>query len=244
MNTADFPSALLGDTNIPADGDTAAVSVDGIVASLTHIDQLNFIDGSVYEDNSTPGAQAALMFLGIFGRAPDPINAGGCGQVAEQSGTAAAAALMLATPEGSADTSGLTTVQFVTRLYDNILHRAPEPTGLAGWVAAISTGYVDRAQAVADFVRSPEAQTANAVLFATGSVNGVTDPYATGVLFAADPNAVDVLRAYETLLGRAPEASSLITDTENLNSGISLATLYTSIQTSAEFAADGPTLTA
>jgi len=41
------------------------------------------------------------------------------------------------------------------------------------------------------------------------------------------------------LLGREPEASSLITDTDNLQSGTTLQELYASIQQSSEFAADG-----
>ncbi len=200
-----------------------------ITANLVLVDTLQFTDGSVYEDNQSPGAQAALEFEGIFGRLPDAINAGGFAQVATQSGTSAAAAQMLTTQEGSYDTAGLTTSQFVTRLYENMLHREPEPQGLAGWQADIDSGRLSRADVTATFASGIEAQQVNFEAFATGSV------------FAADPNAVEVLRAYELLLDRVPEASALAGNTAFLDSrALSLQAFYASVQSSREFTNDGP----
>jgi len=59
-------------------------------------------------------------------------------------------------PEFMARTSKLSTNQFVTSLYNNILHRAPDAAGLAAWDLALNSGTVTRTQAVLGFWDSPE----------------------------------------------------------------------------------------
>lgn len=49
-----------------------------------------------------------------------------------------------------------TDVQFVTALYQNALHRAPDPAGLSGWIAALTSGQLTRAQVLIGFSESPE----------------------------------------------------------------------------------------
>jgi hypothetical protein len=196
-----------------------------LTATMTLIDTLQFVDGSVYEDNASLGAQAALMFEGVFGRLPDPVNAGGFAQVANQSGLVAAATQMMATQEGSSDTIALTNSQFVARLYTDMLHRAADQQGAGAWTQDLDSGKLSRATVTAMFAVGIEAQQVNFAAFATGSG------------FAADPNAVEVLRAYELLLNRKPEATALIGNTKALDGGgETLQTLYTSIQSSPEFA--------
>ncbi|SMX47880.1 DUF4214 domain-containing protein [Maliponia aquimaris] len=51
---------------------------------------------------------------------------------------------------GAADNS-----QFVTLLYQNVLKRAPDPTGLATWIASLDNG-ASREKVVQQFMRSPE----------------------------------------------------------------------------------------
>ena len=107
-NTAVF-APLRSEVTITGGGGDEMVVVPtiGVSASLLLIDQIRFLDGSVFETNASVGAQAALEFEGVFGRLPDAINAGGFALVANQSDTVAAAARMLATPEATAATSGL-----------------------------------------------------------------------------------------------------------------------------------------
>ena len=233
VNTAVFPGAFTSQATVVGGGGNETVDLQpGAIgtlttATLTSVDKIQFVDGSILENNATPDAQAALMFLGVFGRTPDAANAGGFGQLAIQGGRLAAANAMLATSEGSADTTGLSNTAFVTRLYENMLHRAPEASGLSGWVADLDTGLLGRGDVLERFAASPEAQTANAALFDSGRV------------FAASPNAVEVLRAYTTLLGRLPEASALSGNIAALSNGLTLADFYSTIQHSTEFAADG-----
>ena len=232
VNSVDLSATFRDEGTLIGGGGNEVVQVDGAyayltTATLTSVDKIEFIDGATYENNATPDSQAALMFLGVFGRVPDAINAGGFGQLAVRDGRLAAANAMLATQEGSADTAGLTNTAFVTRLYNNMLDRAPDPTGLAGWVNDLNTGLLGRGDVVERFAGSPEAQTVNANLFASGQV------------FGADPAGVEVLRAYTTILGRLPEASSLSGNIVRLEGGLTLQDFYSEIQHSAEFAADG-----
>ena len=226
VETAEF-AAYRSDASIINGGDNEAVVQNGVTANLLGIDTLTFLDGSIYEDNGNVGAQAVLMFEGILGRVADPVNAGGFAYYASQYGLAAAGAAMLNCPEGQNDTAGLTDTQYVTLLYQNMLHSAPDQNGLAYYLSQLQSGALTRGGVAAVLAATPEAQIVNAPLFAGNTI------------FAADPGAVDVLRAYEVLLGRLPEISSLTANTRELDSGLqSLATLYTEIQTSPEFAKD------
>lgn len=49
-----------------------------------------------------------------------------------------------------------TNAEFVTLLYNNVLGRAPDPTGLQNWTAQLNTGAMSREQVVAGFAQSIE----------------------------------------------------------------------------------------
>jgi hypothetical protein len=225
VNAADFPNTFRTDATIIGGGDDETVGQSGITADLVGVQTLHFIDGSMYEDNASVGAQAALMFEGILGRLPDPTNAGGFALLAQQIGLPAAGDAMLATAEGQADTSSLTNAQYVTRLYQNMLQTTPDATSANFWESELASGQVTRGGVAAVLAGSSTAQIVNATAFASNSV------------FAADPGAVDVLRAYEVLLGRLPEETSLAPNAAALDSGaLSLPQLYAEMQASPEFA--------
>ena len=204
-------------------------TVPNITASLLSIGSIQFQDGTTLMDAGSVSGQDVLAFEGVFGRTPDAINAGGFGLLAQQTGLANAASTMLATTEGGNDTAALSNTQFVTSLYNDILDRAPDSAGLNGWVNGLIDGSLSRGGVVAGIAASPEAYSTSSASFATTQV------------FAANPDAVDVLRTYEVLLGRTPEAASLIANTQALDAGAtSLMQLYASVQSSPEFAARGP----
>jgi hypothetical protein len=50
----------------------------------------------------------------------------------------------------------LDNTDFVTLLYQNVLHRAPDPTGLGNWVGVLNSGQDTRAQVVIGFSESAE----------------------------------------------------------------------------------------
>lgn len=229
VNSAEFPNAMRGDATIVRGGGDETVIQGGITASLSSIDTLTFIDGSIYEDNGSVGAQAALMFLGIMGRMPDPTNAGGFALIAQQTGTSGAGDAILATEEGESDTAGLTNAQYVSRLYQNMLHGEPSSQEALFWQHELDSGALTRGGVAASLAASPQAQIINAPSFTANTV------------FAADPGAVDVLRAYDVMLNRLPETSSLKANAQALdNHSLDLQTLYAEIQTSQEFASLPP----
>lgn len=226
--------AFRGDTALSGGGGTETVTVKDITTSLVSVEHVQFLDGTVVENASSTQGQAVLAFRAIFGRQPDAINAGGYGALTNTFGVFTAVVQMLATPEGQADTAGLDNGQFVNRIYQNILGRPPTTTEIAVARAPLDGGGTNRAATVSGVIMLAEAATANAGVFAAG-------------VFAASPGAIDTLRAYEVLLGRLPEASSLGPNAAALDqfysqffsTGIateSLADLYRNIQSSSEFA--------
>jgi Domain of unknown function (DUF4214) len=64
-------------------------------------------------------------------------------------------------PEFMATYGALNDTQFVTLLYNNVLHRAPDAAGLAGWVSLLQGGYT-RGQVLVGFSDSPEYQASSA----------------------------------------------------------------------------------
>ena len=58
--------------------------------------------------------------------------------------------------------SNLTNAQFVERMYNNILLRSSDPGGLNGWVQALNSGQVTRAQLALSFLDSGEFQSLSA----------------------------------------------------------------------------------
>ena len=183
VDAADFPTAFRSEATIIGGGDNETVVQSGITADLLGVQTLQFIDGSMFEDNASVGAQAALMFEGIFGRLPDPTNAGGFALLAQQIGAPAAGDAMLATAEGQADTSSLTDAEYVTRLYQNMLQTTPDATSATFWESQLASGAITRGGVASVLAGSSTAQIVNAPAFASNTV------------FAADPGAVDVLRA-------------------------------------------------
>jgi len=87
---------------------------------------------------------------------------------------------------------------FVTRLYRNVLERAPDAGGLAGWVDTLEAGG-SRAQVVVGFSESEEFRT-------TTRVDVLTLSYESYLSGWTD----DVFRLYRATLDRAPDKDGLV----------------------------------
>ena len=76
--------------------------------------------------------------------------------------------------EGSAEFqagyAGLDNAGFVTRLYENALHRAPDAGGLANWTANLDVHLLSRSEVLLAFSESAEHQMLTAEM--TGSASG------------------------------------------------------------------------
>ena len=110
---------------------------------------------------------------------------------------------------------------FVDRLYQNVLGREADAVGKQSWVAALNNG-MTRADALVGFSESTENK-----LNTAGMVqNGIWDRSET---------AAAVARLYDTVLGRAPDAGGLVSWTDAIDGGMSLAQAAGGFAASAEF---------
>jgi hypothetical protein len=108
-------------------------------------------------------APVVRLYFATFLRVPDyaglSFNAG-----LVRSGAVTVAQLadfFTASPEFAATYGSLDDTQFVTLLYNNVLGRAPDGAGLAGWVSLLGSGYT-RGQVLLGFSDSAEYQAAMA----------------------------------------------------------------------------------
>ena len=102
-------------------------------------------------------AQVARLYDTTLGRLPDLQGLIGWTTALENGSATLLQEIngFMASAEFQATYGNLTNTAFVTLLYENTLHRAPDPGGLSGWVGALNSG-VSRAQVVQGFSESPE----------------------------------------------------------------------------------------
>jgi Ca2+-binding RTX toxin-like protein len=97
------------------------------------------------------------LYGAVFDRAPDPV--GFAGWTAALAGGRAYASVVegfTLSREFQMRYGATDDQQFVTLLYNNVLDRAPDPTGLAQWTGALSAGRLTRAEVVRGFAESAE----------------------------------------------------------------------------------------
>src|SRR5262249_25418214 len=105
----------------------------------------------------------------------------------------------------------LTNSQFVTLVYNNVLGRSPDTSGLNYWVGQLNNGE-SRGQVMVGFSESAENVTK------TGA-------------------EVDVIGVYHSLLLRVPTQSELTTALNRVSSGTTFATIVAGVYGSAAYAA-------
>jgi hypothetical protein len=193
--------------------------------SLTNIHRIQFVDGYLgYSPTDTAG-QVYRLYEATLNRAPDQegltnwtnaLNGGTSLQTV--------AAGFVGSPEFQAIYGSLDNTHFVTLLYNNVLHRAPDSAGLNSWVNALATGQDTRAQVVLGFSESPE------------DVADLAAPVQQG-LWVGNADAAEVARLYDTTFSRLPDAAGLAAWTHQMQSGTSLQTVANGFVGSAEFQA-------
>ncbi len=141
----------------------AATVVDrsgvGGTDSLVNVERLAFKDVSVALDIDGNAGKAYRLYKAAFDREPD---AGGLGfwiKMIDNGVTLAQAAAGFTASAEFARTYGAQTsnAEFVTLLYENTLHRAPEAGGYNFWMNALDLGF-SRGELLAFFSESPENQ--------------------------------------------------------------------------------------
>lgn len=107
-------------------------------------------------DNNS--AEVYRLYETTFGRAPDPTGLATFTSVLTGGGTIAQVAQGLVnSAEFKQDYGALSVSQFVTDLYQNALHRAPDAAGLQDWTTELQSG-ASQASVLVGFSDSPESR--------------------------------------------------------------------------------------
>ncbi|MFC0254358.1 DUF4214 domain-containing protein [Massilia consociata] len=124
---------------------------------LMNVERIEFDNGGLALDTDGAAGQLYRLYQAAFDRVPDLVGIGywlarmdagvSLAQVAE--------AFVASEEFGDLVPSGAGAQDFVTAMYDNVLHREPDPTGLAFWIDSLGRG-LSRAEVLVYFSESPE----------------------------------------------------------------------------------------
>lgn len=131
---------------------------NGVNEWVTNVERLKFSDGYVSLDINGDGGMAYRLYQAAFNRHPD-IGGLGYQTNALDNGLTIAqvAGNFIASPEFQATYGSVDNTQFITLLYQNVLHRAPDSGGLQFHMDEFASGQ-SRADMLVHFSESPENQ--------------------------------------------------------------------------------------
>ncbi len=139
---------------------------------LTNVERLLFTDGAMAFDTGASGVagQAYRMYQAAFDRAPDAVGLGFWIAMMDKGVTQQqVSAAFVDSPEFKALYGAHpTNEELVTRLYNNVLHRAPEPAGKAFWLDVLDRKLAPVPDVLAAFSESPENREATALVIGAG----------------------------------------------------------------------------
>jgi hypothetical protein len=130
----------------------------GGVDQLVNVERLKFADTTVGLDIEGAGGQAYRVYQAAFDRTPDAAGLGyWISQMDKGISQRDVAASFVASKE-FADLYGSnpTNLAYITKLYNNVLHRAPEQKGLDYWVGIMDSGAASRSEVLAFFSEGAE----------------------------------------------------------------------------------------
>jgi Ca2+-binding RTX toxin-like protein len=142
---------------------TVSKSNTSAVDALVDVDRLYFSDNkAIAFDVDANAGKVYRLYQAAFDRTPD---AGGLGVWINQMDNGQSLEWVSAQFQTSQEFqlkygSNVSTDQFVTLLYQNVLHRSPDSGGLSAWKGALDAGAQSRAQVLAGFSESTENQIA------------------------------------------------------------------------------------
>lgn len=156
LDTVVFAGAV-ADYRLASAGAGVTVGGNGVEDVLVNVERLAFADGGIALDLAGGGAgQLYRLYQAVFDRAPDP---GGMGYwlARQDAGTSLVSIAdgFVGSAEFVAANGRLDDAAYVTRLYQNVLDRAPDPGGFAWHVDSLAHG-VTRAEALLNFSESAE----------------------------------------------------------------------------------------
>lgn len=153
-------------TDYMIDKSATGYSVSGILSNaggidtLVNVERLKFSDMTIAFDIAGNAGQAYRLYQAAFNRTPD---SGGLGFQTNAMDTGATLTQLaqdfINSPEFTGTYGNMSDMQYVTQLYQNVLHRAPDTAGLDFHVKNLAGG-TSRAQTLVGFSESPENQAA------------------------------------------------------------------------------------
>ena len=204
---------------------TVAGGREGGTDMLTSIENVQFQDGVLTFDRDSAAAQIVRLYDSFLGRAPDPGGFEGyLRYVAEGHSFQDIANNAAASPEFADATAGLNDTQYVTYVYEHSLHREPDPTGLATYVADLEDGAFTRTSMIVQAAESPEHVALTADVVAAG-------------LWVPNETVEGLELLYDAAVQRQPDASGLKGYGDLLASGASFRQIANQMAASAEFQA-------
>jgi hypothetical protein len=135
-------------------------TVTGEVDTLINVERLKFADTAIALDTGGVGGQAYRVYQAAFNRTPD---LGGLGYWIGGMDSGASLKNVAQGFVNSAEFKAVygsnpTNELFVAKLYDNVLHRAPDLGGYNYWLGILNSGQGTAADVLAAFSESPENQ--------------------------------------------------------------------------------------
>jgi alpha-tubulin suppressor-like RCC1 family protein len=164
-------SGKFGDYSITkTDAGYAVVDHAGTTV-VTSARTLQFADYSVALDSGGTAAKMYRLYQAAFNREPDFAGLGFYISSTDGSGISLSdiAKDFIASAEFQQKYGNTDNNQFTTLLYNNVLHRAPEPAGLQYWLGLLNAGSVTREQVLSSFSESAE----NVAAVSARTVNGI-----------------------------------------------------------------------
>jgi hypothetical protein len=222
VNTAAYDGAYRQYT-LSEDRLTVSGGPEGGSDILANIQRIQFADGYLAVSPTDTAGQVFRLYEATLDRFPDADGLANWTRALD-GGTSlqSVADGFVQSQEFQGRYGGLDNAGFVTLLYQNVLHRLPDQGGLDNWVGLLNSGQDSRAQVVLGFSESQEDIAALAPAMHLGEWIG-------------DPNAAEVLRLYDTVLGRLPDGAGLADWTHALDTGASLLAVANGFVASAEF---------
>lgn len=138
---------------------TNSITVDG--TTLVNVERLVFGDMTIALDDEAAAGQTYRLYQAAFARTPDLAGLGHNTRLIDGDLTLKDMANAFIQSAEFIQTYGANTsdTTFITLFYNNVLGRAPDSAGLAGWQQRLSSGDYDRADVLIGFSESPENQT-------------------------------------------------------------------------------------
>ena len=219
LDTAVFSGIKAGYTLTRTSSGMTAVSASEGTDALIHIERLQFTDKTLAFDLDGNAGQAYRLYQAAFDRVPDQ---GGLGywinEIDRGTGLSQAATGFINSAEFKAlYGNNPSNSEFVTLIYDNVLHRAPDAGGYSYWMDQLSRG-MTRENVLIGFSESTENKVAL-------------------MAFDMDGNMGKDYRLYQAAFDRKPDVSGLDYWYQQMNSGVTLEQVASGFINSAEFKA-------